>query len=117
MTVLILLGLSIFPMLISAYLALSKFSLAPGGYQLRYVGFRNFKKLLFGSQQFHFLGTFGALSWFEWLLLADIPDREIRPDTRAAFAAGQIAALAPILIREDDGLVEEARAGPAEGGP
>ncbi|MDJ0944769.1 MAG: sugar ABC transporter permease [Kiloniellales bacterium] len=68
-TVLILLGLSIFPMLISAYLALSKFSLAPGGYQLRFVGFRNFKKLLFGSQQFHFLGTFGSLAWFEWLLL------------------------------------------------
>ena len=68
-TVLILLGLSIFPMLVSAYLALSRFSLAPGGYELRYVGFRNFRKLLFGSQQFHFLGTFGTLSWFEWLLL------------------------------------------------
>ena len=68
-TVLILLGLSIFPMLVSAYLALSRFSLAPGGYELRYVGFRNFRKLLFGSQQFHFLGTFGTLSWFAWLLL------------------------------------------------
>lgn len=34
------------------------------------------------------------LQQLEWLLLADIPEREIRPDTRAAFAAGQIAALA-----------------------
>ena len=67
--VLILLALSIFPMLTSAYLAVSKFSLAPGGYELRYVGFRNFKKLLFGSQQYHFLGTLGTLSFVEWLVL------------------------------------------------
>lgn len=45
----------------------------------------------------------------EWLLLADIPEREIRPDTRAAFAAGQIAALAPILIQETDGIVTAIR--------
>ncbi|WP_454758821.1 hypothetical protein [Caulobacter segnis] len=32
----------------------------------------------------------------EWLLLADLPDREIRADTRAAFAAGRIASLVPI---------------------
>lgn len=50
------------------------------------------------------------LKMLEWLLLADIPEREIRPDTRATFAAGQIAALAPILIQEGDGLVESARA-------
>ncbi|GLS41719.1 hypothetical protein GCM10010869_73160 [Mesorhizobium tianshanense] len=50
------------------------------------------------------------LKLLEWLLLADIPEREIRPDTRATFAAGQIAALAPILIQEGDGLIDEARA-------
>ena len=49
------------------------------------------------------------LKQLEWLLLADIPEREIRPDTRAAFAAGQIAALAPILVHEADGLVDAAR--------
>ena len=49
------------------------------------------------------------LKLLEWLLLADIPDREIRPDTRAAFAAGQIATLAPLLIREADGLIDAAR--------
>ncbi len=49
------------------------------------------------------------LRQLEWLLLANIPEREIRPDTRAAFAAGQIASLAPILVREADGLVEAAR--------
>lgn len=42
----------------------------------------------------------------EWLLLADIPDREIRADTRAAFAAGQISRIAPLLIEESDELVQ-----------
>lgn len=44
----------------------------------------------------------------EWLLLADIPEREIRPDTRAAFAAGQIAVLAPMLIQEN-GIIDTYR--------
>lgn len=49
------------------------------------------------------------LKQLEWLLLADIPEREIRPDTRAAFAAGQIANLAGNLVQETDGLIDEAR--------
>lgn len=49
------------------------------------------------------------LRMLEWLLLADIPEREIRPDTRAAFAAGQIASLASVLVQEADGLVNTAR--------
>lgn len=49
------------------------------------------------------------LKMLEWLLLADIPEREIRPDTRAAFAAGQIASLVPILVQEADGLVDAER--------
>lgn len=49
------------------------------------------------------------LKMLEWLLLADIPEREIRPDTRAAFAAGQIASLVPVLIQEANGLVDTAR--------
>lgn len=49
------------------------------------------------------------LTMLEWLLLADIPEREIRPDTRASFAAAQIASLVPIFIQEVDGLVEVTR--------
>ncbi|WP_417271468.1 RNA-directed DNA polymerase [Celeribacter sp.] len=49
------------------------------------------------------------LSMLEWLMLADIPEREIRPDTRASFAAGQIASLVPALIQEVDGIIEKAR--------
>jgi hypothetical protein len=38
------------------------------------------------------------LQELEWLLLADLPDREIRSDTRAAFAAGRIASLIPVAF-------------------
>lgn len=49
------------------------------------------------------------LKLLEWLLLADIPEREIRPDTRAAFAAGQIAMLVPLIVQAGDGLIDKAR--------
>jgi multiple sugar transport system permease protein len=68
--VIVLLCFAIFPLIISAYLALSRFALAPGGYELRFIGFRNFKKLLTGSQQYHLLGTFGALGPLHWLIIA-----------------------------------------------
>lgn len=45
------------------------------------------------------------LEQLEWLLLANIPDQEIRGDTRMAFAAAQIAALTPSLFRPSDKLL------------
>jgi len=68
--VIVLLCFAIFPLIISAYLALSRFALAPGGFTLRFIGLANFRKLLTGSQQYHLLGTFGTLGFFRWLLLA-----------------------------------------------
>ena len=41
----------------------------------------------------------------EWLLLANIPDQEIRGDTRAAFAASRIATLTPTLFKPNDELL------------
>ena len=64
--VLIVLGFAVFPLIISAYLTVIRFALAPGGYRLNYVGLYNFRRLLFGSQQYHFLGTFGQFSFFQW---------------------------------------------------
>ena len=61
---------AVFPLIISAYLALSRFALAPGGFTLKFVGFLNFKKLLTGSQQYHLLGTWGTLGALHWLVLA-----------------------------------------------
>jgi multiple sugar transport system permease protein len=70
--VIILLAFAIFPLIVSAYLALSRFSLAAGGFKLKFVGLLNFKKLLFGSQQYHFIGTFGAFGPLQWVLLGVI---------------------------------------------
>lgn len=68
-SVLMILAFSIFPLLLSAYLAVSRFQLGPGGYQIRFVGLANFAKLLFGSEQYHFLGVFASIAWPGWLLL------------------------------------------------
>ena len=70
--VLILLCFAIFPLIISAYLSLSRFAIAPGGFTLNFVGLLNFRKLLTGSQQYHFLGTFGAFGAVEWVILAAV---------------------------------------------
>ncbi len=67
--VIVILAFALFPLIISAYLALSRFALAPGGFTLRFIGLANFRKLLFGSQQYHLLGAFGRLSVFQWLLV------------------------------------------------
>ncbi len=68
-TVLIILAFSIFPLIMSLYLSVSHFKLVKGGFTLKYVGFRNFERLLFGSKQFHLVGTFGELSLVEWGLI------------------------------------------------
>ncbi|MFO1039475.1 MAG: sugar ABC transporter permease [Geminicoccaceae bacterium] len=67
--VIVLLCFAIFPLIISAYLALSRFALAPGGFTLKFIGLTNFKKLLSGSQQYHLLGTFGELGAVRWAVL------------------------------------------------
>ena len=67
--VLVLLAFAIFPLIISANLAMSRFALAPGGFKLTFIGFFNFKRLLFTSQQYHMLGTFKPLGAIHWILL------------------------------------------------
>ncbi len=65
--VIMILVFSIFPLIASAILALSRMRLRAGGYQIRFVGFANFKKQILGSEQFHFLGTFGSFSLLAWV--------------------------------------------------
>src|SRR6478609_11315927 len=67
--VIVLLCFAIFPLIISAYLALSRFALAQGGFTLKFVGLANFRKLLTGSQQYHLLGKFGTPGIVHWLVL------------------------------------------------
>jgi multiple sugar transport system permease protein len=67
--VLVVLAMSIFPLLVSLYLSLSRFRFVRGGFELKFIGLLNYRKLLLGSEQFHFLGTFGELSAAGWAVL------------------------------------------------
>ena len=67
--VLVVLAMSIFPLLVSLYLSLSRFRFVKGGFELKFIGLLNYRKLLLGSEQFHFLGTFGELSAAGWAVL------------------------------------------------
>ncbi len=64
--VVLILVFSIFPLLASLVLAFSRVRFTGGGFRMRFAGWRNFDKQLFGSEQFHLLGTFGALSLLGW---------------------------------------------------
>lgn len=57
---------SIFPLVASLTLAFSRVRIRGGGYNVSFVGFKNFAKQLFGSEQFHFLGTFKGMSALGW---------------------------------------------------
>ena len=68
--ILIILLLAIFPLIISLHLSLSRFKFVKGGFSLKFIGWLNYKKLLVGSQQFHFLGIFGELTPIELAVIA-----------------------------------------------
>jgi multiple sugar transport system permease protein len=67
--VLVVLAMSIFPLIVSLYLSLARFRFVKGGFEAKYIGWLNYKKLLLGSQQFHFLGDFGQLGAEAWAAL------------------------------------------------
>jgi multiple sugar transport system permease protein len=54
--------LSIFPLVVSLYLALSRIRLVQGGFEITFVGLDNFEKLFLGRTQRQFLGRFGEPS-------------------------------------------------------
>lgn len=66
--VLVVLCLSIFPLIISLYLSLSRFKFVKGGFEIKFVGLANYRKLLAGSQKTHFLGVMADLSPVSWLV-------------------------------------------------
>jgi multiple sugar transport system permease protein len=68
--VLVVLVLGIFPLLVSLYLSLSRLKLVKGGIEFHFIGFANFQKLFFGSDQTHFLGVVGKPSLLGWLFFS-----------------------------------------------
>lgn len=70
--VLALLFLSIFPLLVSLYLSLARFKIAKGGFELTFVGWANYQKLLFGLEQTHFLGQFAPSNPLRWVIFGGV---------------------------------------------
>jgi len=69
-TILIVLLLSIFPLIVSLFLSFARVTFARGGVEITFVGFSNYQKLLFGSQQRHLIGKMGELSPVAWLIFS-----------------------------------------------
>ena len=68
--VLVVLFLAIFPLIISLYLSFSRFQFVSGGFEFRFVGLANYRKLLAGSEKTHFLGLMADPSLLGWLVFA-----------------------------------------------
>ena len=68
--VLVILALSIFPLIVSVYLSLARVKFEKGGVTVTFVGLLNYKKLLFGSQQFHLIGTLMPITPLGWAFVA-----------------------------------------------
>ncbi len=75
-TVLFILTLSLFPLVASVALSLSKLTFRKGGIDLTWVGFSNYQSLLFGLERSHFLGVLKTPNPIGWAIV----DREHRPD-------------------------------------
>ena len=69
-TVLLILVLSIFPLIASVALSLSKLTFSKGGIDLKFIGFANYQQLLFGLERSHFLGLLKTPSPIGWAIVA-----------------------------------------------
>jgi len=68
--VLIVLLLSIFPLIVSLFISLAQLKFARGGFELSFVGLRNYAKLTVGIDRQHLLGVLSAPTPLGWLAVA-----------------------------------------------
>ena len=68
-TVLFILVLSLFPLVASLALSLSRLAFHQGGVDLKFIGFANYQQLLFGLERSHFLGVLKTPSPVGWAIL------------------------------------------------
>ena len=67
--VLLILVLSIYPLVASVALSLSKLAFHQGGVDLKLIGFSNYQQLLFGLERSHFLGVLKSPNVIGWVIL------------------------------------------------
>ena len=68
--VLLILALSLFPLVASLALSVSKLVFNPGHVDLSFIGFSNYQQLLFGLDRSHFLGVLKPPSPIGWAVLS-----------------------------------------------
>jgi multiple sugar transport system permease protein len=68
-TVIVILCLSLFPLIASVALSLSKLSFNKGGVDLKFIGFSNYQQLLFGLERSHFLGVLKSPNPLGWIVV------------------------------------------------
>lgn len=66
--ILVVLALAVFPLILSLYMSLTRFKFVKGGFEFEWIGVDNYKKLLVGSEQTHFLGKMGEPSPLGWII-------------------------------------------------
>ena len=69
---LVILFVSVFPLLASLYISLSRLRLRRGGFEFRFIGLDNFRELYTGGEQSHFLGVARPLTPLGWLVFAAV---------------------------------------------
>ena len=67
--VLLILALSLFPLVASVALSVSKLAFNQGGVDLDFIGFFNYQQLLFGLERSHFLGVLKPPTPLGWAIL------------------------------------------------
>jgi multiple sugar transport system permease protein len=67
--VIVILFLSIFPLIASVALSISKLAFNKGGVDLKLIGFANYYQELFGTEQSHFLGVLKTPTPVGWVIL------------------------------------------------
>jgi multiple sugar transport system permease protein len=69
---LVVLALSIFPLIVSLYLSLSRLRFTASGIDIRFIGLSNYQVLLFGSEQVHVIGLLKPPSPVGWAIFATL---------------------------------------------
>ena len=70
--VLVVLLLSIFPLVLSLYLSISRVKLEPTGIKFNVVGLANYAKFITGNEQKVLVGTLASPTWLGWVIFAGV---------------------------------------------
>lgn len=104
---LVILFVSVFPLIVSLFLSLSRLDLVRGGFQITFIGLGNFRDLLFGSDKTEFLGLSRSPSPLGWAVIvagigavawALLRAARARPSVAGLVLRGLLALLAASLL-------------------